>query len=259
MKKRKFLVLAVFVLGILAILGGSGILGVGSIEVERNGTPCLSDDQVRKDSEISGQNILFLSPEKISQKLQNKYPCVKSVRIEKKFPKDVKLFVDGRVALVHVTSYKLVSNLDLDNLEATPSSQAALLDWSLPTAESEEFLVDDSGIIIATYQNESLPRLFMPEVVLKVGANLGSDLFNKIAKILEGLNKAGMTSTDLTLNGDDLLIHSSPKIAFTLKKDVEREVISLQLILQKAKIDERGIDTLDLRFDKPIVRFLPKK
>ena len=40
-----------------------------------------------------------------------------------------------------------------------------------------------------------------------------------------------------------------------LKQALQKQVVSLQLILQKAKIDGREIDTVNLYFDKPVVTY----
>ena len=51
----------------------------------------------------------------------------------------------------------------------------------------------------------------------------------------------------------------NPKVFFRLDNEIDLQLASLQLILEKAKIDERILEFIDLRFDKPIVRFAPKK
>ena len=46
---------------------------------------------------------------------------------------------------------------------------------------------------------------------------------------------------------------------FLLDRDNQKELASLQLILQRNRIDLRSIESVDLRFDKPIVTFEKKK
>lgn len=259
MKKRKQLILLAVVVGILVIFGRSGFLGVNKVDTQVNNARCTSVEEIKSASGLLSSNILFINEGVISNKLSERYPCIKFIKLEKKFPKTVLVIVEGRESFVRLSPYREVALLDLNNPESTPSSQSALLDWSLPSLAPQQFLIDKNGVVFAVSQNENLPLLFIPEESLKVGQKLGGELFNNIAIIFQGLNGLGIVVTETKITGEDLLILSPQKITFSLQKEAKRQIISLQLILQKAKIDGRMMDVIDLRFDKAVVRYLPKK
>jgi len=88
---------------------------------------------------------------------------------------------------------------------------------------------------------------------------LDEGLFKKISTVFTETRKYEINISEAEVLDQDFLVLSPRKIAFSLKRDILKQLVSLQLILQKAKIDESMIETVDLRFDKPVVKFLPKK
>ncbi|KKS71196.1 MAG: hypothetical protein UV41_C0004G0020 [Candidatus Daviesbacteria bacterium GW2011_GWA2_42_7] len=242
----------------MGVLGGAGVLvGIGGrinkIEVTINNAVCTTEEGLRVESGLPGSNILFISEETVRRKLFDKFICIKDVSLKRQFPSVVKLTVDGRVAIAGLMTHKGI------RMEATPSSQSALLDWSTPQLTSQPFLVDDQGVLFAQFQGEDLPKLFLPEQTVKVGQRLDEGLFKKISTVFTETRKYEINISEAEVLDQDFLVLSPRKIAFSLKRDILKQLVSLQLILQKAKIDESMIETVDLRFDKPVVKFLPKK
>lgn len=264
MTKGKKIVIIVVLVG---ILGGVGVLGVvggkiNKINVAINNAGCVTEEVLRVESGLSGGNIFLISEETIKRKLFDKFICIKDISLKRQFPGALNMTVEGRVAIANLMTYtgnKKPASLDLSNLEASPSSGSALLDWSVPQPASQPFLVDDNGVLFAEFQGGDLPKLFLPEQTVKVGQRLDEGLFKKISTVFTETKKYEINISEAEVSDQDFLILNSQKVAFSLKKDILKQLVSLQLILQKAKIDESMIETVDLRFDKPVVKFLPKK
>lgn len=262
MKFKKILLLPFILVLIAFFVWKSGILEIRRVDTEIIAASCVAEDQIRETAGLLRSNIFLVNEDSIKNKLLDKFVCLREVKLHRKFPGAVKLTVEGRVAIASVVTFKdnrQFQGLDLNGLEATPSSQSALLDWSAPQPTSQQFLADDKGVLFAQFQGEDLPKLFLSEQMVKVGQRLDEGLFKKISIVFTEAEKFGIGVLEAVVSDQDFLILQPQKIAFSLKKDISKQLISLQLILQKAKIDESMIETFDLRFDKPVVKFLPKK
>ena len=104
------------------------------------------------------------------------------------------------------------------------------------------------------------PSAFILGEELSLGKKLDQELIQKTVQVLEKVKS-------LSVNADDPKIYSKiylslgqkPQMIFILNDKINRQVASLQLILDQAKMDTKEVEFLDLRFDKPIVRYAPKK
>ena len=50
-------------------------------------------------------------------------------------------------------------------------------------------------------------------------------------------------------------LKDGPRVYFSQEKDVDFQVNTLQLIIQRLTIDKRAVISVDLRYDKPIVKW----
>ena len=77
--------------------------------------------------------------------------------------------------------------------------------------------------------------------------------------ILDKVKIYRLSITEASIFEDVLMNNTAPKIIFKLRNDIDKQIASLQLILEKAKMETSKLEFIDLRFDKPIVRIAPKK
>ena len=67
--------------------------------------------------------------------------------------------------------------------------------------------------------------------------------------------------TGIKIENNNLIVLTDPILLFTLSKtrdsqdSIYNTLISLQLILNKAKMEGKLIKIVDLRFDKPVVEY----
>lgn len=212
---------------------------------------CATADEVRQRLAIQGKSIFFIKGD-LTEKVQS-ILCIESTSYTKKYPDTIDLTIKEREAIVRLSSY--VKNLDLDLGEASVSSQTALIDWSFPVSSQSSFAVaDKTGLIFAETSDFGLPVLLVEGVDLKLGEKVKDPNFYRIQVIISKLKEL-VGFNLMKLDGISVLIDATPKIAFSIERDELIQLGSLQLLLQKAKIDGREIKYVDLRFNKPIVTY----
>lgn len=234
--KKNFKKIFLFFLGLILITAlflfffRSDFLKIKSINVSLNKVACADANQIKNASALLGQNILFLNFTNVRENIKNKFICVKDLATVRYFPNSVDIDVWGRspVAILKIG-------------EATPSAKT-----------TDAFLVDSEGIIFSKDSRQSnIPSIFIEEKPENIAT---SNL-----KILEKINEFGLDSKQAVISANFLVILSSPKIIFRTDEKVDIQLASLQLILKTAKIDDKTVEFVDLRFDKPVVKFAPKK
>jgi hypothetical protein len=246
-------------------------LGLGKIKESKILTPdatCVSNQTLMDELKLNKSNFFTLNESRIRDFVLNKYICIQDVKITKLFPQKLEIEVTARQPLVRVSHYPPRQQLQLDSKESSPSSSSALLDWSFPTiASSSFFLIDHLGVIFDQTSSIEKPVLFVPDRDLQKGKRLDQTLFSYVGLILSKLSSFGMVTIQGKIDHDNLLLDCDSRIAFRLSEggnvvrqpEILRQIASLQLILQKAKIENKKMTTIDLRFDKPVVVYSPQK
>jgi len=246
----------IFPLALVVLISGAvfklNLLTVGQVQIEVNNVGCADERDLVIVSGLTGQNILLINEEDVERKLQNRYPCLKEVKIIRQFGRSLTLKAEGRVSLAKIAGFRPSAPVLLKSLQPGKASSAAMLDWSFPEASQEASLlvVDGTGFIFNQDGAHGLPLVFLADEDLKVGNNPS---LAKIAAVFPKLNELGVPVSEAKISDDFLLIQTTPKLAFSLRKDVFRQLASLQLILQEAKINGKVVEFIDLRFDKPVV------
>ncbi|MCL5783803.1 MAG: FtsQ-type POTRA domain-containing protein [Patescibacteria group bacterium] len=278
MKFKKIIILPIGIfLGVLIIFK-LNIFQVHKIDVKNNGVDCVSDDNLKTLIGANNKNIFLIDEKDIRRKIISNFFCVKDVKVDKKLPDTLVLTLQGRADFVKVVLYQPLLPLTLNDLENPSASSAALLDWSLPSLSGNPtFISDETGFIFKQGENNNIPVLFLSGQNLKIGQQLDSQMFGKIFLIFDKLKSlqfvADTISKDNNLSGSDgtsilpiakivddyIQITYQAELVFSLKKDIFRQLASLQLILQKDKINSGTMKTIDLRFDKPVVVYTVKK
>lgn len=123
-------------------------------------------------------------------------------------------------------------------------------------AINKYFLIDSSGVVLATQDTSKLPVVFKDNAEYKPGGKIsGDDLF--ALNIIEGMIKMYQIGSGTVVN-DTLLVDmpGSIRVIFPLR-DAELSVIlgSLRLIYSKISTDNVGkYSQIDLRYKNPILR-----
>lgn len=268
LEKRKSFPRVLGILVFLVLLGGAlwhfNPLAVRSVKIEGNTLSCMNGFSTAELG-LKGQNILFINKGALKNKILDKYPCVADISLKTIGIGKMGVTFLPRVPLAYVASISVSPIILPDLTEATPSSTAAtmkLADWSFSTVEADKSLViDKKGWVFKETAPSPFPQLFIAGENIKIGPSMDGKIMENVGTVLSKLPESGfpVTGLKLKIENDGLFVDSAPKLIFSVKKDILRQLISLQLILQKAKIDEKVVETIDLRFDKPVIIYTTAK
>lgn len=233
-----FIAFIIIILGILYLFFLSPVFMIKSFSVSSDNLTCSSADEIKSSIQINGVNFFFLKPGDLEKKIKDKFLCIGSVKLSKTIPDKISLELKNRQAVLN-----LIPNQASDSAIATDSG----------------FLVDPEGVVFAkaTFESRMQPIFFQEN--LFVGKNLG-DQVKKVSQILETLKPLNVYPVGAKIYSNNLFsTGTAPQIILRLDDKLEHQLASLQLIINQAKIDGKELESVDLRFDKPIVRYVPKK
>ena len=247
-KNRKFLLLlipAIFIILVVFIFK-SNFLKITQIEVLSNAN-CV-DESIKDKSNLLNKNLFFLNQDQLSNEIKGKFICIKKVKFSKILPSKIRLEVEGRAPM-----FKLALIKDWE------ASAASLIDnTATPSAHlTEIFISDEEGVIFSKENVENLPVINYLGKDISIG--VVDDLLKKAVIILPKLNSEGLQTKNTYILSNLFILNTTPKVIFDLNEDINMQFASLQLILHKAKIEGVALELIDLRFDKPVIKYAPKK
>ncbi len=220
----------------------SGLLTIKKIDIEAKDILCADSDLLRKTSGFLGQNFFLTDFSKIEVRIKNKFSCVKSVSLSKTFPGKVKLAFSPRQPFAKLISLK--NEISTNSAELTNIATPSALDIK------SSYTIDDEGVTINTVNDDNILKVYVADTEIPM-----PDLL----KILSKIKIFKLDASEAFVFQDYLIISGWPKIIFKLGSKIDTQLASLQLILNEAKIDFSLLEFIDLRFDKPVVKFAPKK
>lgn len=218
MKKLLKILPIVIVLSLIAFVA-LNLFKIKTVEI--SGNSCI-----KKEETFSQKGKLFFAVDEkeLEKKVIEKYSCVKSALIKKKFPNKI---------IVEAQAFEEVAQLEDTNLSVTQAGQLK------------------EGV------REGLPKVYLlNKEELKTGNKI-EDPTSLFAVNLAAL----ITKTDFqvltirVLNPTEIIAYQKDETiaVFTSGKSAESQVDSLQQVASLAKIDHDKIAKVDLRFDKPII------
>lgn len=245
---------------------------------------CTNQTAIKQALHLTYANLLLVNTGALEGELIKKYLCIKGVIFTRKWPHTLEVSILARQpALVFdlvpdVASVSSVDLLQAKNLESSPAARlieataeaklTQTLEFPQPEATvSGQLIVDSSGVIFAQNESVSVPHVQINLPNAKLGDKVDSRIIQNSQKIFSRLKSLGFTVLNSKIVDQLYLLvvaesqtekASTLKLGFTLDGQHLRELASLQLILQKNRIDLRSIEIVDLRFDKPIVQYKSK-
>ena len=226
---------------------------------------CADEIKIKQALEKEKIKFYWLQSQEIEKKLRQQFPCISDSVIEREFPKGVKVTLSGRkpLAVFRVTQKLTPSPLPIEVLEATPSTIEAKPSPS-PSAQvivtfGETFLIDGKGVGFAKGFREDLPLVNFVTNRFDIGDSIGAEVIAHILEVIEFFQKQGISIQSLELDQDKLTVKTAEEIVFSVTDGLERQGASLQLIWKQAKMNSKSVVKIDLRFDKPVVIYVPEK
>lgn len=201
---------------------------------------CTTTGEIGKTAGVLGENIFFIDNKKVEKKIKDKFLCIRTANLQKSIPDKIKLDLKNRRAVL--TLIPAVSDESTESAKPKPVGQGVL--------------VDDEGVIFALDEAKTnQPAVFIMEQELSPGKKIDQILILGVLQAIEKIRKLGTNEQDPFIYNKQFHIGQKPKIIFNLNENLDRQLASLQLILDQAKMDEKEVEFLDLRFDKPIVKY----
>lgn len=234
------LVLSAFVFTFLK----SGLFNIKKIDIE--GQPCAGYEEIKNASALMGQNFFLVNKTKAEDSVKKKFICIKKAEVKRTLPDKVKLNIINRQALAILADLKQEASLS-----ATPSAEEV----------NDYYMVDDEGVVFGKAGGEGGALIYALGLELSVGGSLGKKA-QDLVKVMEKIKNSGLESRQSIVNGEIFTVDLNPpvsRIILKLSEDLDVQLASLQLIVDKAKIDSEQLEFIDLRFDKPVVKIAPKK
>ncbi len=260
---KKLLIFTTFIaiLILTFLVFGSNLFKVNTVDITLNKINCVGIKELKAEVQIDNQNIFFVSARKILENTQNKYPCIKQLLVHPMVPNKVNLEFVGREAVLSFRPTQLeeasvsailsqFQKISTQSAQATPSAAQS----------PNQFLVDSDGVVFAqTFETQYIPSILFWDMNLKIGTKLEHKQVADLVNIFDKLKVLSLPILEVRIySSGNMLVHSSSIIIFNLNKDVQNQLAALQLILDKAKIDEEIMVFIDLRFDKPVVKYAPR-
>lgn len=234
---------------------------VKEVEVKAERVDCVNSEDLKTTADLLGQNILLIDGIFLEKKLKDNYFCVRRIKVDKNLPNEIILSVSGRqpVAILVGTKDKIeVSTSSGEaSLSAEQASSSAMFNFM---GGGDQFLVDDEGVIFSKDISGENPKIFFEGIILSVGEKLEDGVIKNALKILERVKIFGVDVNEAKIYSQNtLLVKAAPKMIFSLNSSIDLQLAALQLLLEQAKINEENMEFVDLRFEKPIVKYAPRK
>ncbi len=126
------------------------------------------------------------------------------------------------------------------------------------TGVTTDFLVDKNGLVFAESLNAPGLPIFTirGEDNIKIGKTFSSGLIAFYIQALSAFREANFEITaieEASAAAVPFLLRNGPRILLDRDKSLSEQVSSLQLIMDKYKIEGKRLRTVDLRFVKPVV------
>lgn len=228
----------------------NNLFEIKKTEINLVETSCVTKDQVLEKLSLLNQNIFLFEKSLDINVFKNQFFCVKSVQVEKHYPNQVLVTVNGRIPIANVLTVSKV---------ASSSASASATFISTSSAKEDSFLVDDEGIIFAKEFKQNLVNVSFVDQKFILGQKIEKNIIQPLLEIIKRLKDLSINIEYINVQEDTITLVYKPIIFFTTKRDVNKQVASLQLILEKAKIEAKELELIDVRFEKPIIKYAPVK
>lgn len=206
-----------------------GVIKAQNIECYTQYGLC-SDEIVTNLQWLQHTPLLFPLPHGRLSEQFSAYPQIKSSRLHRRLPKTI------------------VVSLDLRKPMGTIGSQVL----------GSKALADSEGVIIGLGENPGLPQLISDQTQqpYQVGDHLGQPQTNAL-QILADVGEISGRQVLGRLDGNHLEIILSDNIQILINPDFldQKWKSTLQLILDRSKIQAKTPKTIDLRFSSPVLKY----
>ena len=211
-------------------------MSLKTINIEGN----IANQNLRSVSNLTGKNLLFLSTKSLTEDINRNNPNLLVEEVKKIYPDKLS---------IKLRSLKTLAQLQLNQgyvhlaKEGKIISKTKDLNNRLPLINFyQKFDYYQTSVGNNLDYKEVLTTLFLLDKSSELGLEVKSIDISGLSMIVFNLNNS---TTDA----------SERKIFFSAEKEAEKQAYELETILTQFKVKFQDFNTLDLRFDKPVVKF----
>ncbi len=178
-------------------------------------------------------NLVLLSTDEMAKTLKKQNPEVKEVSVVKVYPQTV---------IVKISLYKPLAAVD--------------------NGDGYLYLSDDGRILNRSSKNSlSLPVIHyyqkLNQYLFVVGDWINFQDMNFALHFIKTMSDLNLAVDQVDINGADMILCKigNRQVVFTTEKSTQLQDYELEQIVRQFKIDGKEFKSLDLRFEKPVVKF----
>jgi len=179
------------------------------------------------------KNLFFVSEKDLEKSLLMENPQIRSVLIQKNFPDSLILTVE---------SQSIIAELEMSEGYAYLSADGKIVQKAR----------DQKGVfpLIRYYQKLNYSIYGSGDDIKYI------DILTSL-HFLKKLGELGLRTDTVDITGLDMLLFSigDKNVLFTTEKNKETQDYELEQIIRQFKIEGKDFKSLDLRYEKPIIRF----
>ena len=246
----RFLIILFVLLAIFFFVFKSDVFKVNNISVLFEGYGYDSESiKDRINSAFIGKNIFWLNEGGVSSALKKEYLSIVSTRLIRNLPRSVLFYVSQRDPVAMIVPVA-------PDFQSSPSAviSMAVKEGSSP---SQRLLIDKSGLLFYEASVSGMTIIVTDGGNATLGNLMSKSSDKFMIKTVSQMKTADVPASLITgIYGDVLVVLKDKSFAWlTPTKEVDYQVEILKMIIEKYRIEGKGIAKIDLRFKNPVVEF----
>lgn len=246
----RFLIILFVLLAIFFFVFKSDVFKVNNVSVLFEGYGYDSESiKNRINGAFIGKSLFWLNEGGVLPALKKEYLSIVSTRLVRNLPRSVSFYVSQRdpvAVLVPMPS----------DFQSSPSAaiSMAVKEGNSP---SPRLLIDKSGLLFYKASVPGMTIIVTDEGNATLGNLMSGSLDKFMIKAVSQMKTADIPASLITgIYGDVLVVLKDKSFVWlTPTKEVDYQVEILKMIIEKYRIEGKGIAKIDLRFKNPVVEF----
>lgn len=202
---------------------------------------------------LSQKNIFLIDSKAIKKSITRENPDVDNVVVKKNFFGSLSIFITFRKPIAVA-----VNGILTENYYQPDASVSAEIKYGFERKDDNDYFIDLKGHLFGKEEGSELPIVGVNLQNKKTGDSMAEPEVLFMLSVLNSLYSSGENPTWIASkeNKVAVLMSDGSFVIFDSKNDLDYQLSSLQIIRNRFRIEGRKFEYLDLRFQKPVVKFL---
>ncbi len=244
LKKNLFVTIVVLLIVITNLVGIWNIKKYEIYDISGTEVPTNIVNDISKYIEQNsvGENFFLLSPGELNSQLVSNISYIKSANVKKSLPNKLEIFVEiYKPELLSVLNGDQCFVLSSEGIMLERVCEGETNDCCMNYIETnKQYLLTSSSVDISKLESGKEKLLVMESI-------------SKVTKVTESL---GYTIESVTLSGDilELKVTDGKILRFSMGEDLDTQLERLVIVAGKIKSDKIKFKSLDVRFERPVIK-----